>query len=83
MDYGLLGVRSLQFQVSLNRNQAVDWSAWKEATRGTLELVLFPDEQLCHPAVALAGEVWHLTSSDVLVARLSARNEATVRFPDV
>ena len=79
----MLGVTSLQDHVSLNRNQAVELSAWKEATNGWPEVVWFLAEQECHPDVVVALLAEHLSSVVALVARFRTWNSTTVKFPAV
>ena len=79
----MLGVASLQDHVSLNRNRAVELSAWNEATNGWPEVLWFLAEQACHAEAAVALLAEHLSSTDTFVARLSAWKFTTVRSADV
>lgn len=81
--YGLFGVTSLQDHVSLNRNQAVELSTWKDATNGWSEVVRFLAEQGCHPDVVVALLAEHLSSVVTLVPLFRTWKSTTVKFPDV
>ncbi len=70
--YGLFVVASLHDHVSLNRNRAVELSAWNEAVNGWPALLWFRAEQACHAEAAVALLAEHRSSTDTLVARLSA-----------
>ncbi len=81
--YGLLGVASLQDHVSLNRNRAVELSAWNDAANGWPVVLWFLAEQACHAVAAVELLAEHLSSTDTFVARLSTWKSTAVTPADV